>query len=88
MKQSLSRMDASTAVIAANLGHIARFEVKLAPAALAAVTEAFGAWAYPKIVRQLTESSLPARLLCAHLSAPSHFAAAYLCCCCCCRWLA
>jgi hypothetical protein len=54
-------MDASTAAIAANLGHIARFEVKLAPAALpeTAVTEAFGAWAYPKIVRQLAEPLLP-----------------------------
>lgn len=66
-------MDASTAAIAANLGHIARFESKQAPAALpeTAVTEAFGVWAYPKIVRQLTESLLPVRSLCAHLSAPT-----------------
>lgn len=45
-------MDASTAAIQANLKHIARFETKLPPQPLpeTAVTEAFGAWAYPKIV--------------------------------------
>lgn len=49
------KMDASTAAIAANLSHIAKFEAKLPPPALpeTAVTEAFGAWAYPKIVRHL-----------------------------------
>jgi hypothetical protein len=46
-------MDASTAAIQANLKHITKFEAKLPPAPLpaTAVTEAFGAWAFPKIVR-------------------------------------
>jgi hypothetical protein len=45
-------MDASTAGIQANLKHITKFEAKVPPAALpaTAVTEAFGAWAFPKIV--------------------------------------
>lgn len=57
-------MDASTATttaaaaaasISANLQHMCRFEAKLPPAALpqTAVTQAFGAWAYPKIVAGL-----------------------------------
>jgi hypothetical protein len=45
-------MDASTAAVQANLKQITKFEVKLPPQTLSetAVTEAFGAWAYPKIV--------------------------------------
>lgn len=48
-------MDASTSAIQANLRHIAKFEAKLPPNPLpdTAVTEAFGAWAYPKIVSEL-----------------------------------
>jgi hypothetical protein len=55
-------MDASAAAIQANLKHITKFEVKLSPQPLSetAVTEAFGAWAYPKIVS--ASAAVPAQL--------------------------